>query len=76
MFQLDGNASPLDRLSDGYKTTVAIGVDIMREMLRYWPCLEAARGVVLIDEVEAHLHPRWKMRIMQKVAQRVAAGAA
>jgi uncharacterized protein (TIGR02646 family) len=67
MFQLDGNASPLDRLSDGYKTTVAMGVDVMREMLRYWRYLETARGIVLIDEVETHLHPRWKMRIMQRL---------
>lgn len=67
MFELDGNASPLDRLSDGYKTTVAMGVDVMREMLRYWRYLETARGIVLIDEVETHLHPRWKMRIMQRL---------
>jgi predicted ATP-binding protein involved in virulence len=64
MFQIGETVSPLNRLSEGYKTIVATGVDVMREMLRYWPDLERARGVVLIDEVETHLHPRWKMRIM------------
>lgn len=67
MFEVQGKSAPLNRLSEGYKTVVATGVDIMREMLRYWPDLETARGVVLIDEIETHLHPRWKMRIVQRL---------
>lgn len=66
-FEVQGIVAPLSRLSDGYKTIVATSVDIMREMLRYWPDLANARGVVLIDELEAHLHPRWKMRIVQRL---------
>ena len=38
---------------------------MMRELLRTQPDLEDARGVVLIDEIETHLHPRWKMRVMR-----------
>jgi hypothetical protein len=30
----------------------------------FFESLETARAVVLIDEVEAHLHPRWKIQIM------------
>lgn len=67
MFEVQGLSAPLERLSEGYKTVVTTGVDIMRELLRYWPNLEMARGVVLIDEIETHLHPRWKMRIMQRL---------
>jgi len=67
MFEVQGISAPLRRLSEGYKTIVATGVDIMREMLHYWPDLESARGVVLIDELETHLHPRWKMRIVQRL---------
>jgi DNA repair ATPase RecN len=44
-----------------------MGVDIMREMLEYWPDLESARGIVIIDELDTHLHPRWKMRIAQRL---------
>jgi uncharacterized protein (TIGR02646 family) len=66
-FEVQGIAAPLGRLSEGYKTVVAMGVDIMREMLHYWPDLESACGVVLIDELETHLHPRWKMRIVQRL---------
>ncbi len=68
-FQIQGVSTPLKRLSEGYKTVVATGVDIMRELLRYWPDLESACGVVLIDEIETHLHPRWKMRIVQRLRE-------
>jgi len=45
MFDMYGVASPLSRLSEGYKTVVAMSVDVIREMLRYWPDLERAQGV-------------------------------
>jgi uncharacterized protein (TIGR02646 family) len=67
MFEVQGDVAPLNRLSEGYKTIVATGVDVMRELLEYWPDLERARGVVLIDELETHLHPRWKMRIVNRL---------
>jgi uncharacterized protein (TIGR02646 family) len=60
---------PLRRFSEGYRTVVATAVDVMREMLDYWGNLEDARGVVLIDEIDTHLHPRWKMRIISRLRQ-------
>jgi hypothetical protein len=36
----------------------------MRGMVGTAPDLYEARGVVLIDELETHLHPRWKLRVM------------
>jgi len=43
--------------------------DIMKGLLD--PCVyesfesfQTAQGVVLIDEIEAHLHPRWKVQVM------------
>ena len=41
-----------------------MSLDIIRNMLRAWGNLEEARGIVLIDEIELHLHPRWKMQIV------------
>ena len=67
MFELDGSKMPLERLSEGYRAVIATAVDVMRELLEYWPNLEAARGVVLIDELDTHLHPRWKMRILGRL---------
>lgn len=55
---------PVEQLSDGYKSLFIMSIDIMRELLSHWDNLEIAEAVVLIDEVETHLHPRWKMRVM------------
>ncbi|SEA67620.1 Predicted ATP-binding protein involved in virulence [Variovorax sp. YR216] len=59
-----GRTTPIERMSDGYRSLFSMAVDIMRRMVERWGNLEEARGVVLIDEVETHLHPRWKMLIM------------
>ncbi|MGN8060865.1 AAA family ATPase [Ralstonia sp. 22111] len=59
-----GRDSPLEKLSDGYRSLMAMVLDVMRGMLEEWGDLENARGIVLIDEVETHLHPRWKLRVM------------
>lgn len=59
-----GQETPIDALSDGYRSVIAMAVDVIRWLLQDWPDLETARGIVLIDEVDAHLHPRWKLQIM------------
>ncbi|WP_181360512.1 AAA family ATPase [Variovorax sp. WS11] len=59
-----GRVTPIERMSDGYKSLFAVAVDVMWRMVETWGNLEDARGVVLIDEVETHLHPRWKMQVM------------
>jgi hypothetical protein len=59
-----GRDTPIERLSEGYKTLFAMVIDIARQMQKVWGSLEHARGIVLIDEIETHLHPKWKMKIM------------
>lgn len=59
-----GRATPIHQMSDGYKSLLSMAIDIMRRMVERWGNLEKARGIVLIDEVETHLHPRWKMQVM------------
>lgn len=73
----DGSTSsiqtPLIAVSSGFRAVLAMACDIMRGLLdiqgSHSPSLARARGIVLIDEVEAHLHPRWKMRIMSGLRQ-------
>ncbi|HCW48996.1 MAG TPA: hypothetical protein DGP25_02835, partial [Brevundimonas sp.] len=62
-----GRLTPVHRMSEGYRSLFIMAVDIMRELLRYAPNLESARAVVLIDEIETHLHPRWKLRVMSSL---------
>ncbi|MEH6420257.1 AAA family ATPase [Pseudomonas sp. CGJS7] len=59
-----GRVTPIERMSDGYRALFAMAVDIMRRMVEVWGNLEYAQGVVLIDEIDVHLHPRWKIEVM------------
>ncbi|RMO85545.1 AAA ATPase [Pseudomonas syringae pv. philadelphi] len=55
---------PVRYLSDGYKSIFALAVDIMRGLLDEHQSLEFAQGTVLIDEIENHLHPSWKKKLL------------
>jgi ABC-type sulfate/molybdate transport systems ATPase subunit len=59
-----GRMIPINRLSDGYRSMVALAVDVIRRVMSDAKNLETAAGIVLIDELETHLHPRWKARIV------------
>ncbi len=61
--------TPLSIVSSGFRSVMAVLCDIMQGLMdkrinQHFESLGSARGLVLIDEVEAHLHPRWKMSIM------------
>ena len=61
--------TPMSHASSGYRSVLAMVCDIMRRLMDrstnpHYQSLENARAIVLIDEVEAHLHPRWKIQIM------------
>lgn len=55
-------------MSDGYRSAALMFADIARRMAQLNPqlgeyaCL--APGIVLIDEVDLHLHPKWQARIL------------
>ncbi len=66
-FEVNGHRTTLDNLSGGYRAVVGMALDIVRVMLSRWANLEDAVGVVLVDELETHLHPRWKMRIVNSL---------
>ena len=62
-----GQLTPVSQLSEGYRSIFAMVTDICRSLLDHWSNLETAQAVVLIDEIETHLHPRWKMRVMSSL---------
>ncbi|ALN90568.1 AAA family ATPase [Lysobacter gummosus] len=64
MVQAHGRVTPVERMSDGYRALFAMAVDIMRRMVEVWGNLEYAQGIVLIDEIDVHLHPRWKIEVI------------
>ena len=61
----DGHVTPWSALSDGYHVFIALVADIARRavMLNEIDGADAparVEGVVLIDELDLHLHPRWQ----------------
>lgn len=64
----NGLAYNIELLSDGYKTAIATIMDIAIRMVEANPHLGRnalhTSGIVLIDEIELHLHPGWQQRII------------
>ena len=57
----------LDQLSDGQRAVLALAADLAWRMARANPHLDnplSSEAIVLIDEVELHLHPSWQQRIL------------
>lgn len=57
----------LKELSSGYQAVGALVLDLARIFITNWDSLEAAEGLVLLDEIETHLHPRWQMKIVSSL---------
>ncbi|WP_180980728.1 AAA family ATPase [Sinorhizobium sp. M4_45] len=57
----------LSEMSAGYQSIVAVCLDIIQLLFERWETLQSATAVVIIDEIDAHLHPRWKMRIVESL---------
>lgn len=63
---------PVDYLSDGIRNMIGMVGDIAHRCTRLNPQLgaEAARqshGIVMIDEVDMHLHPEWQQVVIQSL---------
>lgn len=60
---------PLSQLSDGEKCYLALVLDIVRRLTIANPAGEILKGegIVLIDEVDLHLHPSWEATVMEKL---------
>jgi uncharacterized protein (TIGR02646 family) len=65
----NGIETPIEDLSEGYKSLFAMAVDIIKLLVDTYGNIEQARGIVLIDEIETHLHPRWKLKVMSAFRQ-------
>jgi len=57
----------IDELSDGYQSLYALAIDIMATLVKENVTFDLAEGMVLIDEIGTHLHPRWRMEIIERL---------
>lgn len=72
---VDGNGFDLtvEDLSDGYRSVLSMTFELIRQLAKTYgankifdpkdPRRVLAPGVVLIDEIDAHLHPTWQRRV-------------
>jgi len=71
LIERKGVEIPVRQLSDGERGALALVLDLTRRLAQANPNLEdpAAKGpgVVLIDEVDLHLHPKWQREIVRNL---------
>ncbi|WFU00694.1 AAA family ATPase [Rhizobium sp. CB3171] len=65
----EGRSVAFSDLSDGYRNVVAMVADLAIKIVMLNPHLGAEAlaktdGVVMIDELDLHLHPKWQRRIV------------
>jgi len=72
---VDGNGHqiPVEALSDGYRSILSMTFELIRQLASAYgakkvfhpkdPTRVDVPGVVLIDEVDAHLHPTWQRNV-------------
>jgi len=68
-----GNHVSIEQLGDGYRSILSMTLELIRQMTLQYdldtifdpndPTVIHAPGVVLVDEIDAHLHPEWQRRI-------------
>lgn len=77
VYFVDGNGATVDvtQMSDGYRSILSLTFELIRQMVRSYGQHVVFKkfkkgdftidlpGVVLIDEIDAHLHPTWQARI-------------
>ncbi|MCP4104750.1 MAG: AAA family ATPase [Desulfobacteraceae bacterium] len=70
IFNERGTEVKFDQLSDGYKNVMIWICDLIERFSKYQPYVNQVkdfRGIVLVDEIDLHLHPRWKYQIARKL---------
>lgn len=71
LFEKDGLKVPFPALSDGYRAYLGWIGDLLYHVCHTCPRgkkLVENRGIVMVDEIDLHLHPRWQMTVLPTLA--------
>jgi predicted ATP-binding protein involved in virulence len=70
MFEDNGVAVTIDQLGDGHRSMTAWIGDLVRRLVDACPDDPlGAQGIVLVDEIDIHLHPAWQRTIVEDVRE-------
>ena len=66
-----GSTVAVRQMSDGERGTLALVLDLTRRLVQANPEMKhpvaEAEAIVLIDEIDLHLHPKWQRQIVHKL---------
>lgn len=74
---IDGEKLHINQLSEGQRIILGLGADIARRLTMLNPVIDVlddasplnGQGIVLIDEIELHLHPKWQQNILLNLSK-------
>jgi predicted ATP-dependent endonuclease of OLD family len=73
----NGNEVEINQLSDGFRSILSLTFELIRLLIRFYDEEKVFKnfkngdytidlsGVIIIDEIDAHLHPTWQTRVGQ-----------
>lgn len=72
LFEINGTKAPFGALSDGYRAYIGWIADLL-----YHVCMGAPKGaklvdnhgIVLVDEIDLHLHPEWQRSVISTISE-------
>ena len=71
VFQLGSTRVPFPALSDGYQAYLGWIGDLLYHVCETCPKgkkLDQNQGIVMVDEVDLHLHPAWQLELLPRLA--------
>jgi predicted ATP-binding protein involved in virulence len=72
LFQMGGAQLPLNALSDGYRAYIGWISDMLYHVCMGCPAgvkLIDNEGIVLVDEIDLHLHPQWQRVVIPRLGK-------
>lgn len=72
LFERSGLRVPFPALSDGYRAYLGWIGDLLYHITQTCPSgkkLVDNQGIVMVDEVDLHLHPKWQMTVLPTLAK-------
>ena len=74
IFDTPDGRIPFDQLSDGYQNAASWAGDLLFRLTEAFPQHKdpfTARGLVLVDEIDLHLHPVWKRQLVDFLSEKL-----
>lgn len=71
LFEVNGLTAPFAALSDGYRAYIGWIADVLYHINKGAPSgakLVETYGIVLVDEIDLHLHPEWQRSVIATIS--------